>query len=108
MTLDAIAELGLELRRLGWRRHLEKARELYAATRDGHQAEWTIEHAERLRAVLGQGPSPIPVGSHCPRWPPPLQGTWSGTRTMLHFEDRWVCQCSRCGSEWVRMVPRTR
>jgi hypothetical protein len=100
-SLALLEQLGRELRRLGWHRHLERARELYAATRDGGRAEWSLEHATRLASVLGLGDSPLVTASSCPRCPPPAPGDWNGSRTSLHLPDRWVLACSKCGAEWV-------
>ncbi len=101
VNLNDLEQLGLELRRLGWKKHLVHARELYAAMREGRIASWSVEHAERLLAVLGLGAHPLPCASSCPRCPRPAPGHWNGVRTMLHLPDRWVSQCSRCGAEWV-------
>ncbi|HEY0881189.1 MAG TPA: hypothetical protein VGD87_06655, partial [Archangium sp.] len=101
VILEHIAELGRELARLGWKKHLEAAREAYRAKRDGTKAEWGDEQIARLRSALGLGESALKEGRACPRCPPPTPGHWTGKRTMLHLPDRWVSACADCGAEWV-------
>ena len=107
--LHDIAELGRELVRLGWRSRAESLRAFYAATRRGEAATpaWNPTHVARLRAVLGLGPNPLPVGERCRTCPPPQhQQWWTGARTVMHLDDRYVSVCTGCGAEWVQLLAR--
>lgn len=103
VTLDELAALGRELARIGLMKHLEQCRELWRATSTGATAEWSMEHAERIAAVLGTR-NALPEGSHCPSCQPPLPGTWAGARTVMVLGDRSLMACAKCGAEWV-MLP---
>lgn len=107
--LAAIMELGLEFDRLGWTERLPGLREFYRVVRSGGTCTeaWSAEHLERLRQMMGLGPNPLPVATHCPRCPPAPAGGWNGTRTVVHLPDRWVSACVDCGGEWVTLERAT-
>ncbi len=108
MTLAEIERLGKELAKLGWGRHLKPLRELYAATRDGCRAAWSLEHAAQLASYLGLGPNPLEIREEtgCPACVVPNVEPWKGTRTVVHLPDRWVSCCTRCGAQWVTLERR--
>ncbi len=105
--LADITELGRELVRLGWRARAESLRAFYVATLRGAPSTpaWNATHVARWRAVLGLGPHPLPVADRCRRCPAPRQQWWTGARTVLHLDDRYVSVCTGCGAEWVRLLP---
>lgn len=108
MLLTDIAELGRELVRLGWFARAATLREFYLAARRGQPstAAWNATHVARLRAVLGLGPSPLPLAERCETCPPTQGAWWAGARTVLHLDDRYVSVCTGCGAEWVHLLAR--
>jgi hypothetical protein len=101
--LAEITELGRVFARLGWRKHHETLRDYYRTVRSGadRTPSWNPQHLARLRQVVGLGPSPLPVAERCARCPPPTGDWWTGARTVMHLEDRYVSVCTSCGAEWV-------
>lgn len=109
MTLEQLEELGATLARggLAWAKYLDRARELWCSVKRGGKADWSLEHAERLARALGLTKHPIAFGTHCPRCPPPQSdNAYPSTRTLLSLPDRYVAECTRCGSQWARLTQR--
>lgn len=53
-TLDAIAELGREFRRLGWKHRLPALADYYRAVAAGRSSteRWSSSHLEHMRRVM--------------------------------------------------------
>ncbi len=105
--LAEITELGRAFSRLGWHARVGPLRAYYQAVARGVERtpSWNPQHVARFRQILGLGPSPLPVADHCARCPPPASEWWSGARTVMHLDDRYVSVCTGCGAEWVVHLP---
>lgn len=101
MTLDELAALGMEIRRLGWPDHLESLRRLYADVRRGSTVGTRIQEASLLASAIGVGAAPLTEALRCPSCPQTGPRSTDGARITLNLPDRWVSTCPECGAQWV-------
>lgn len=101
MTLEQLEALAFAIRKKGprWAALLPHLRETWARMKRGEEPG---ENVLRIAGALQRGS--MEIGTKCPKCPPPAEGTWAGSRTVLSLPDRWVSACAKCGTEWVTIT----
>jgi hypothetical protein len=99
--LQLVERVGRELAKLGLKKHVARAREYYAAVRDGRPCDvWsrglTVEWARMLRLPPHENDYPVR-----PRMSPCHGCEASRTFTAAVWPGGSLHQCDACGSRWI-------